>query len=91
MDTPDTRIADHQRRALEFMLDALGLRPPAGEVTRLLELSHTVIALLEENRRLRRELRELEAKLDPEAAEAEAFASDMDSRLAGERGGTDGI
>ena len=85
MDQPIDHVHDHQRRALDFMVGALGLRPAAGDATRLIELSHTVRALIAENRRLRRELKELEAKLDPEAAEAEAFGREMDSRLAGER------
>lgn len=37
MDTSANRAAEHQRRALDFMLDALGLRQAYEEVARLPE------------------------------------------------------
>jgi len=63
------RLADYDGAVA---LGAVGLTSAAGEsvyATRLVELEHTVAALLAENRRLRQELRELEAKLDPDAAD----------------------
>ena len=74
MEEPSDRGCAKQRRVLGFALGALGLTSAAGEspyATRLVELEHTVAALLAENRRLRQELRELEAKLDPDAADPE--------------------
>jgi hypothetical protein len=48
MDTPMSQVAEHQRRALDFMLDALGLREAYEAVSRLprtRELEHTAAAL----------------------------------------------
>ena len=48
MDTSANRVAEHQRRALDFMLDALGLRHEWEEVSRAPEtqvLVRTVAAL----------------------------------------------
>ena len=79
-----TTVADHEQRALTFMLDALGL-PPAGDETRLaariVELEHTVTALLSENRRLRREVLELQHELDPDDVALEAFDREVDNRI----------
>ena len=82
-----TTVAEHEQRALTFMLDALGL--PAGDETRLaarvVELEHTVTALLGENRRLRREVLELQNELDPDGVALEAFDREVDSRIAAAR------
>ena len=92
MDRPNNPIADPQDRALVFMLDTLGL-PPAPDDSRLaariVELEHTVTALLTENRRLRREVLELQHELDPDDVALEAFDREVDSRIeaARERGG----
>ena len=52
MDTSVNRVADHQRRALDFMLDTLGLRHAWEEVSRSAEtqaLERTVAALQAES------------------------------------------
>jgi hypothetical protein len=77
-------VADHEQRALTFMLDALGLPPAPDEgalAIRIIELEHTVTALLAENRRLRREVLELQHELDPDAVALEAFDREVDSRI----------
>jgi predicted RNase H-like nuclease (RuvC/YqgF family) len=77
-------VADGQRRALSFMLDAVGLPPAPDEgalAIRIVELEHTVTALLAENRRLRREVLELQHELDPEAVALEAFDREVDNRI----------
>jgi hypothetical protein len=54
MERPSSLVIDHQQRALTFMLDALGLPPAPDEVsvaTRIVELEHTVAALLAEKER----------------------------------------
>ena len=69
MDPYRNGIADHQRQALDFMLDALGLqhvRDEAHRAARLMELEQQVPALLSENRRLRRRVAELERELNPD-------------------------
>lgn len=84
MERPITPVADQQERALTFMLDALGLAPAPDEVrlsARVVELEHTVTALLAENRRLRREILELQHELDPDAVALEAFDREVDSRI----------
>jgi len=88
MDTHANAIATHQRRALDFMLDALGLQHARDEAyrgARLLELEQQVPALLSENRRLRQRVAQLERELNPDEAELDAFEREIDSRLAGER------
>jgi hypothetical protein len=68
MDRSPNSIQQQSRRALDQALAILGL-PPAPElpvITRMLELEHNVRALVDENRRLRRQLAALEAKRDPE-------------------------
>ncbi len=84
MDRPIKLVADEQRRALDFMLDALGLPAPpddAALAVRVVELEHTVTALLAENRRLRREVLELQHELDPDALALESFDREVDSRI----------
>lgn len=56
---------------------------------RIVELEHTVTALLAENRRLRREVLELQHELDPDAVALDAFDREVGSRIddARERGG----
>ena len=49
------------------------------------QLECAVETLRAENRELRAELKELEHRLDPFAAEAEAFEHEMESRLSRER------
>ncbi len=88
MEHPINPVADGQRRALNFMLDAVGLPPAPADgalAIRVIELEHTVTALLAENRRLRREVLELQHELDPEAVALEAFDREMDGRIAAER------
>ncbi len=84
METPINPAAAGQRRALSFMLDAVGL-PPAPDdgalAIRVIELEHTVTALLAENRRLRREVLELQHELDPDAVALEAFDREVDNRI----------
>ena len=91
MESPINPVADGQRRALSFMLDSLGLpsAPDDGALAiRIIELEHTVTALLAENRRLRREVLELQHELDPDAVALEAFDREVDNRIddARERG-----
>ena len=48
MEHPITRVAEHQRRTLDFMLDSLGLRHAHDEVVRrdrVAELETAVAAL----------------------------------------------
>jgi len=85
MENPINRIAEHQRRTLDFMLDSLGLRHAHDEVVRrdrIAELETTVSALGAENRALRTEVQELEHQLYPLEAEIDAFEREMDGRLA---------
>ena len=91
MERPINPVADGQRYALNFMLDALGLplAPDDGALAiRVIELEHTVTVLLAENRRLRREALELQHELDPDAVALEAFDREVDNRIddARERG-----
>ncbi len=88
METPITRVAEHQRRTLDFMLDSLGLRHAHDEVVRrdrIAQLETAVAALGAENRALRAEVRQLEHQLYPFEAETAAFEHEMDGRLALER------
>ena len=88
MDANGHRIAHHQRQALDFMLDALGLQHARDEAyrgARLLELEQQVPALLSENRRLRQRVAQLEHELNPDEAELGALQHEIDSRIAGER------
>ena len=96
METPITRIAEHQRRTLDFMLDSLGLRHAHDEVVRrdrVAELETTVAALGAENRALRAEVLQLEHQLYPLESEIAAFEHEMDGRLVleHERAAEDGI
>ena len=88
MDSHRNGIATHQRQALDFMLDALGLehaRDEAHRAARLFELEQQVPALASGNRRLRRRVAELEHELNPDEAELDALQREIDSRIAGER------
>ena len=90
MENPITRVAEHQRRTLDFMLDSLGLRHAHDEVgrrDRIAELETTVAALGAENRALRAEVQQLEHQLYPLESEIAAFEHEMDGRLALEREG----
>ena len=85
MDSPSNCVAEHQHRALDFMLDSLGLRHAHDEVVRqdrIAELETTVAALGAENRALRADVRELERQLYPLEAEVDALEREMDGRLA---------
>ena len=66
MDTSAQRVAEHQRRALDFMLDTLGLRHEWDEVSRSPEtqaLVRTVAALdAESGRALGAPLRKCERR-----------------------------
>ena len=60
MENPINRVAEHQRRTLNFMLDSLGLRHAHDEVVRrdrIAELETTVAALGAENRAPRADIR----------------------------------
>ncbi len=88
MDPRNNGIAAHQRRALDFMLDALGLqhaRDEAHRAARLMELAQQVPALVSENRRLRLRVAQLEHELNPDEAELDALQREVDSRPGGER------
>ena len=79
---------DHQRRALDFMLNTLGLQHApneAGPSIQIGQLEEAVAALRAENRTLRTRIRGLEHELYPEEAELEAFEHEMEGRIAGER------
>ena len=84
MEPPITPTVADQQHALTFMLHTLGL-PPAPDAGRLaariVEQEHTVTALLGENRRLRREVLELQHELDPDDVALEAFDREVDSRI----------
>ena len=85
MENPITRVAEHQRRTLDFMLDSLGLRHAHDEVVRrnrVAELETAVTALGAENRALRTEVQDLERQLYPIESEIDAFEREMDGRLA---------
>jgi hypothetical protein len=91
LERPINPVADGQRRALSFMLDALGLPAPPDDgalAIRIVELEHTVTALLAENRRLRREVLELQHEIDPDAVALETRDREVDHRIdeARERG-----
>ena len=88
MDTRTNNIATHERQALDFMLDALGLehaKDEAHRAARLFELEQQVPALLSENGRLRRRVAELERELNPDEAELEALQRAIDNRVDDER------
>ena len=88
MDTRNNSIATHQRQALDFMLDALGLqhvRDEAHRAARLMELEQQVPALVSENRRLRLRVAQLEHELNPDEAELDTLQREVDSRVGGER------
>ena len=88
MDPRINGIANHQRQALDFMLDALDLqhvRDEAHRAARLMELAQQVPALVSENRRLRRRVAELERELNPDEAELDALQRGIDNRIARER------
>ena len=85
MDNPIHHVAQEQRRALDFMLDSLGLRHAHDEIVRrdrIAELEMTAAALRAENRALWTEVQELEWQLYPLEAEIDAFEREMDRRLA---------
>jgi len=88
MDPRSNGTANHQRQALDFMLDALGLehvKDEALRAARLFELEQQVPALLSENGRLRRRVAELERELNPDEAELEALQRAIDNRIDDER------
>lgn len=88
MENPITRVAEHQRQTLDFMLDSLRLRHAHDEVVRrdrVAELEAAVAALSAENRALRAEVQQLEHQLYPLESEIAEFEHEMDGRLALER------
>ena len=90
MENPITRVTEHQRQTLDFMLDSLGLRHAHDEVVRrdrVANLEPTVATLGAENRALRAEVQQLEHQLYPLESEIAAFEHEMDGRLALEREG----
>jgi predicted RNase H-like nuclease (RuvC/YqgF family) len=84
MSVPVSHLEEQQCRALAFALDRVFARAAAAAPTRE-NLERTVTALRAENVALRREIRELERALYPDDADIEAFAREIDTRLAGER------
>jgi hypothetical protein len=70
MDRSSNSVQQQSRQALDQALAILGLPPAPAQpaITRMLELEHNARALVDENRRLRRQLAALEATLDPKRA-----------------------
>jgi hypothetical protein len=72
METPISHIIEHQRKALDFMLDALGLRQAYEEVSRLpetKEMERAVAALEVESDVLGAQIFEREPPAIPQAAQ----------------------
>lgn len=70
METPISRVIEHQRKALDLMLDAVGLRQAYEEVSRLpetKEIERAVAALEVETDVLSAEIRDREHALGSEA------------------------
>jgi hypothetical protein len=94
MDHAADRITDHQRRVLDFALDALGLQHARPETERTLSeilLRQTVVALHAENRVLRARVETLECQLYPADADLDALEREVDHRAARDRARQPGI
>ena len=94
MDTFD-QAAAQQRRALDFMLDALDLQDARDEAHRgasLFAIASHAHGLIHAYQRLLRRVGELERALAPDDAELEALAREADTRAARvPEGGADDI
>ena len=80
---PFDQVAAHQRRALDFMLDALNLTPVPEDTERLARLFAAERAgdgLISENEQLRQRVTDLERALAPDDAELENLAREADRR-----------
>ena len=78
---PLDQVAAQQRRALDFMLDALNLTPVCEDTERLARLfaaEQVARGLIRENRQLRQRVTELEHAVHPADAELEALAREAD-------------
>lgn len=88
MDHVADRITDHQRRVLNFALDALGLQHARPETERTLSeilLRQTVVALHAENRALRTRLDALERQIYPGDPDLDALEREVEHRVARDR------
>ena len=87
MEPSDHHIAAHQGRALDLMLDALGLQheDDAHRAACLLRRGQPLRPLLREHRRLRQRFAELEHELGAIGAELDAIDRAIDGRIAAER------
>jgi hypothetical protein len=88
MEPFDRQITAQQRRALDFMLEALGLENDRDEThrgSRLLRPGQPAPSLLREHRRLRLRVAELEHELDAVEAELEALDRAVDARIDAQR------
>jgi hypothetical protein len=88
MDHSPDRIADHQRRVLDFALDTLGLqhaRPEAELTLREIRFQQSVAALRAENCALRARLDALERQLYPGDADLDALEREVDHRATRDR------
>lgn len=83
MDHPSNGIADHQRHALDFALDALGLdhaRLDAHQTVDVTRLKLTIAALRTENGFLRARVATLERLLYPDEQDLAALERQVDRR-----------
>ena len=86
------QVAAQQHRALEFMLEALGLPPvpeAAHRAVHLLIVEEQAEVLVRECQQLRHRVVELEHALRPDDAELEALARAADRRATREAKGSD--
>lgn len=94
MDHATNHIIDHERRALDFALDALGLlhaRPEAERTVREIRLQQTVTALRAENHVLLARLDALGRQLYPDDADLDALERKVNHRAARARARQPGI
>jgi hypothetical protein len=88
MEPSDHQIAADQRRARDFMADALGLQHAEDEAHRAARWprrGQPLPALLREQRRLRQRVAELAHELKAVEAELDALDRAIDGRIAAER------
>jgi hypothetical protein len=88
------KVATYHHRALQFMLDTLGLHDihdVAHCAARIVALEHDALELIRANEHLRQRLAALELALAPDDAELEALAREGEPRAARvrERGADD--
>ena len=94
MEIPVARVAAQQRRALDFMLETLGLAEADAELARPAPIDPSdrlVAALLAENAALRAQVCALERQLTPSAAELDAWERELAQRARRGQRATDGI